>query len=80
MKAGGRAASHGNRMNSSTRYVIKKESGSEWACVIDTETGRQVAKYSVLPRRHSGMPNGWERAERHKSALNRRADQTTATP
>ncbi len=55
------------------RYVIKKESGSEWARVMDTETGRQVAKYSVIPRRNSGMPSGWERAERHVAALNRRA-------
>lgn len=58
------------------RYVIKKESGSEWARVMDTETGTQVAKYSVMPRRNSGMPSGWERAERHMSALNKRADST----
>lgn len=55
------------------RYVIKKESGSEWARIMDTDTGREIAKYSVIPRRNSGMPSGWERAERHASALNKRA-------
>ena len=54
------------------RYVVKKESGSEWARVIDTQTGMQVCKYSVLPRRRSTR-DGWDDAQRHAKRLNDRA-------
>jgi len=47
--------------------VVQKMRGSEWARVIDTHTGRPVAKYSVLKL------NGWNRADRKAETLNRRA-------
>jgi len=48
------------------RYIVQKMRGSEWARVIDTQTGRQVAKYSVLKR------NGWSKADRRAEILNER--------
>lgn len=54
---------------SQPRFVVKKESGSEWARVIDSQTGAQIAKYSVLPRRRSTR-DGWKDAENHAAKLN----------
>lgn len=55
------------------RYVVEKQSGSEWARVMDTETKQQVAKYNVLPKR--GNPDGWGRADLHAAALNKATGQ-----
>lgn len=49
------------------RYIVQKMRGSEWARVIDTQTGRQVAKYNVLSY------NGWAKADRKAAILNHRA-------
>jgi hypothetical protein len=51
------------------RYIVQKHAGSEWARVIDTQTGRQVGKYSVLKF------NGWQKADNRAAILNRRAKQ-----
>lgn len=52
---------------SEPRYLVQKMSGSEWARIIDTQTGRQVAKYNVLKF------NGWNKADRRAATLNFRA-------
>jgi hypothetical protein len=57
------------RAEPTPRYVVKKESGSEWARVMDTQTGMQIAKYSVLPRKRSTR-DGWKDAESHAARLN----------
>lgn len=67
-------------LSKTMRYIIKKETGSEWARVIDTSTGRQIAKYSVMPRRNSRIPNGWTRAECHAAALNQSAGHKEPVP
>lgn len=50
----------------SPRFIVQKMRGSEWARVIDTQTGRQVGKYSVLKF------NGWNKADRRAAILNHR--------
>lgn len=56
------------------RYIVQKMSGSEWARVIDTQTGRQVSKYNIL------KGNGWNKADRRAETLNRRAQPTHQLP
>jgi hypothetical protein len=51
------------------RYTVEKQSGSEWARVVDRQTGAQVARYSVMPRKRS-QRDGWKDAERHAARLN----------
>jgi hypothetical protein len=51
------------------RYTVEKQSGSEWARVVDRKTGEQVARYSVMPRKRS-QRDGWKDAEQHAARLN----------
>ena len=53
----------------SSRFVVKKEIGSEWARVIDTQMGMQVARYNVMPRKRSTR-DGWKEADNHAAKLN----------
>ena len=53
----------------SSRFVVKKEIGSEWARVIDTQTGMQVTRYNVMPRKRSTR-DGWKEADNHAAKLN----------
>ena len=46
------------------RYIVKKNSGSYQAKVIDTATGKVIKSYDV---RRSG---GWHMADTHCDALN----------
>jgi hypothetical protein len=43
-----------------TRYVVKKESGSLYARVIDTKTDRIIRSFNIL--NGIGKNNGWKRA------------------
>jgi hypothetical protein len=51
------------------RYVVRKEVGSEWARVVDTQTGMQIARYNVMPRKRS-LRDGWKEARNHADRLN----------
>lgn len=46
------------------RFVVKKESGSDLAKVVDTETQQIIKKYKIF------KGDGWSKAEKHCAALN----------
>lgn len=50
------------------RFYVAKESGSEWARVIDRSTGRQIKRFNVL--RGDGKRNGWNQADELCRRLN----------
>ena len=47
------------------RYVVKKESGSQYAYVMDTARGVSIKRYDIFKPR-----NGWNLADKHCAALN----------
>ncbi|WP_074746421.1 hypothetical protein [Nitrosospira multiformis] len=56
------------------RYVVKKPSGSHYASVIDSETGKVIKRYRVT-QVIRGI-DGWGMADMHRDALNKAALET----
>lgn len=50
------------------RYIVEKTSGSGWARVIDTTTGKRVRSFNIF--KGIGKNNGWARAEQMRDKLN----------
>jgi hypothetical protein len=48
------------------RYVVKKESGSQWAYLRDTKTGSTVCRSNVLKK------DAWSKLDKHCARLNER--------
>ena len=61
-------------MNETTeRYRVSKASGSRYALVVDTATGKTVERFDVL------RANGWDKADKMRDRLNE-ADAALTTP
>jgi len=60
----------------SHRYYVRKESGSQWARVMDGTTGQVVKRFNVLTG--LGKRNGWQQATALCARLN--SAPVTGTP
>jgi hypothetical protein len=54
------------------RYKVEKKSGSQYAYVVDTETGLSIKRYNIF------KGDGWSKADKHAIHLNSLEDSAAA--
>lgn len=63
-----RPAERADSEGAAQRYVVQKQSGSRYAYVKDTQSGRILGRYDIL--KGVGKRNGWNLADAHADRLN----------
>lgn len=73
-----RPAERADSEGAAQRYVVQKQSGSRYAYVKDTQSGRILGRYDIL--KGVGKRNGWNLADAHADRLNNAGLRATQQP